>query len=164
MKHLLAIGHKRIAFIGDTSDRSPEFKRRFEGYVQALNDAGIEFDPELQLDAETSEDSGYKAGLKLLADKTDFDAIFGASDLIAIGAMKALEEVGLLIPADKAVMGFDDIPVSAYTYPPLSTVRQNTGKAGELLVENLLALIAGESVESFLMPAELTIRGSCGTK
>ncbi|ABD79855.1 LacI family DNA-binding transcriptional regulator [Saccharophagus degradans] len=164
VKHLLAIGHKRIAFIGDTSDRSPEFKRRFEGYVQALNDAGIEFDPELQLDAETSEDSGYKAGLKLLADKTDFDAIFGASDLIAIGAMKALEEVGLLIPADKAVMGFDDIPVSAYTYPPLSTVRQNTGKAGELLVENLLALIAGESVESFLMPAELTIRGSCGTK
>ncbi|MBX2858202.1 MAG: LacI family DNA-binding transcriptional regulator [Cellvibrionaceae bacterium] len=164
VNHLLGNGYNRIVFVGDTSDKSPEFKRRFDGYARALNDAGIALDPRLQIDAETSEDSGYTAGLRLLENKVNFDAVFGASDLIAIGVMKALEESGVVIPTDKAIMGFDDIPVSAYTYPPLSTVRQNTGKAGELLVDYLLTLIDGGQVESFLMPAELTIRGSCGSK
>lgn len=164
VEHLLQLGYQRIAFIGGISDGSPEFKRRYEGYKLALEAAGIAVDPELQIDAETSEDSGYRAALQLRESQVPFDAVLGASDLIAIGVMKAVEEQGLNVPGDVAIMGFDDIPMSAYTYPPLSTVQQNTKLAGELLVENLLSLMDNKTVESFLIPAQLVIRGSCGGK
>ncbi|WP_026287142.1 LacI family DNA-binding transcriptional regulator [Gilvimarinus chinensis] len=162
VEHLISLGHRRIAFVGGISDGSPEFKRRYEGYCRALEEAGIEVDLQLQIDAETSEDSGYQAALRLRERKINFDAVLGASDLIAIGVMKAFEEQGLNIPDDIAIMGFDDIPMSAYTYPPLSTVQQNTKLAGELLVENLLRLMENETVTSFLIPAQLVVRGSCG--
>jgi len=129
-----------------------------------LQEAGIAVNPQLQVAAETSEEEGYKATLSLLQRRLPFDAIFGASDLIAIGAMKALEEAGMHIPQDVAVMGFDDIPMASYTYPPLSTVQQDTLLAGELLVENLLLLVEGERPESMLLPAKLIVRGSCGAK
>lgn len=162
--HLLALGHRRIAFLGDVSEHSPEFRRRYEGYTAALQAAGIVVDAQLQIAAETSEDAGYAAARQLRDRGLDIDAVFGASDLIAIGAMKALEEAGLRIPEDVAVMGFDDISAAAYTHPPLSTVQQNTRQAGELLVENLLRLVEGDVIESFLIPATLVIRGSCGAK
>lgn len=158
----MALGYKRIAFIGGISEGSPEFRRRYQGYCAAIEQAGLSVDPQLQVDAETSEGAGYQAAEQLRRSGTDFDAVFGASDLIAIGVMKALEENEIRIPQDIAVMGFDDIPMAAYTYPPLSTVQQNTKLAGELLVENLLKLMDGEKIESFLIPAELVIRGSCG--
>lgn len=163
-EHLLALGHKRIAFVGGISEGSPEFKRRYEGYYSALQAAGLPVSEDLQADAETSEDSGYRAAVSLREKGIAFDAVLGASDLIAIGVMKALEENEIHIPGDIAVMGFDDIPMAAYTYPPLSTVQQNTKLAGELLVENLLKLMEGEKIESFLIPAELVVRGSCGGK
>ncbi|WP_339898025.1 LacI family DNA-binding transcriptional regulator [uncultured Gilvimarinus sp.] len=162
--HLLSLGRRDIAFVGGIGEGSPEFKRRYEGYCQALADAGITVNPALQIDAETSEDAGYHAALALHERGLRFDAVFGASDLIAIGAMKAVEEAGKTIPDDVAIMGFDDIPMAAYTHPPLSTVQQNTKLAGELLVDSLLKLMEGEKLESFLIPAELVIRGSCGGK
>ncbi len=161
-RHLLELGRHKIAFVGDISEHSPEFGARYDGYCKALKTAGIDIDPQLQVAAETFEDSGYQAIKTLQQRGVEFDAVFGASDLIAIGCMMALEETGKTIPGDVAVMGFDDIPMSAYTHPPLTTVRQDTNKAGELLVENLLKLVAGESVESQLLPAELIVRGSCG--
>jgi len=163
-RHLLQLGRTRIAFLGDRSEHSPEFRQRYLGYVKALEEAGIALDERLQMDAETSEDSGYKAALQLQQRRVDFDSIFGASDLIAIGAMKAIEEAGVKIPQDISVIGFDDVPMASYTYPPLTTIRQNTCLAGELLVENLLKLVEGQKVESFLLPAELIVRGSCGAK
>lgn len=162
--HLLSLGRRDIAFVGGIGEGSPEFKRRYEGYCQALADAGVTVNPALQIDAETSEDAGYHAALALRERGLHFDAVFGASDLIAIGAMKAVEEAGKSIPEDVAVMGFDDIPMAAYTHPPLSTVQQNTKLAGELLVDSLLKLMEGEKLESFLIPAELVVRGSCGGK
>lgn len=161
-QHLIALGRKNIAFLGNISEHSPEFKSRYEGYVKALQDAGMEINPKLQITAETSEEEGYQATLALQLRRVPFDAIFGASDLIAIGAIKALEEAGLVIPDDVAVVGFDDIPMASYTHPPLTTVQQNTRLAGELLVENLLKLVEGETIESQLLPAGLIIRGSCG--
>lgn len=162
--HLLSLGRKNIAFLGDVSEHSPEFRRRYEGYSAALQAAGLAVDGRLQVTAETSEDAGYSAALALHRRGVHFDAVLGASDLIAIGAMKALEESGLEIPRDVALMGFDDIPMSAYTHPPLSTVQQNTRLAGELLVDNLLRMVEGEKIESFLIPATLVIRGSCGAR
>lgn len=161
-KHLTDLGHKRIAFLGIASEHRPEFNQRYQGYVKALLEANLIVNPKLQIDADTSEEQGYEAATKLLKSKLQFDAIFGASDLISIGAIKAFKEQGLKVPKDVAVIGFDDIPTASYTTPPLTTVQQDTMLAGELLVENLLKLIKGEKVESFLMPAKLIIRNSCG--
>lgn len=163
-RHLLQLGRKRIAFLGDNSEHSPEFRERYLGYAKALEEAGVPLDPALQVAAETSEDSGYKAALQLQQRRAKFDGIFGASDLIAIGAMKAIEEAGLQIPQQVSVIGFDDVPMASYTHPPLTTIQQNTRLAGELLVENLLKLVEGQTVESFLLPANLIVRGSCGAK
>jgi DNA-binding LacI/PurR family transcriptional regulator len=163
-KYLLSLGRKNIAFIGDVSEHSPEFADRYQGFCRALKEANIAVDSKKQIAAQTSEQEGYQAVRTLLQRDIQFDAIFGASDLIAIGAMKALEEAGLSIPKEVAVMGFDDIPMASYTHPPLTTVQQDTLLAGELLVENLLKLVAGEQVVSQLLPAKLIVRGSCGNK
>ena len=87
---------------------------------------------------------------------------FCASDLIAIGAIKALKENYIRVPKDVAVVGFDNIANAASISPPLTTMKQDTVQAGEMLVENLLQLIKGEKVDSVQMPAELVIRNSCG--
>jgi DNA-binding LacI/PurR family transcriptional regulator len=161
-QHLLQLGRSRIAFLGNVSERSPEFEMRYRGHVKALQDAGVAVDEALQFTAQTSEHEGFNAAKQLIGSGVSFDAIFGASDLIAIGAIKALEDAELKIPSDVAVMGFDDIPMASYTRPALTTVQQNTQLAGELLVENLLKLVAGEPVESLLLPAQLIVRSSCG--
>lgn len=162
-KHLIELGHKNIAFLGTASEHAPEFNQRYEGHVKALLEAGLLVNPQLRIDAETSEQMGYDATLKLLEGNLPFDAIFGASDLIVIGAIKALKEHGLKVPRDIAVVGFDNIPIASYTNPPLTTIQQDTMKAGELLVENLLKLIEGEEIVSMLMPAKLIVRESCGS-
>jgi len=161
-RHLTGMGHRKIAFLGIASDHRPEFNQRYQGYVKALLDARLMVNPRLQIDADTSEEMGYEATMELLKSKLQFDAIFGASDLIAIGAIKALQESGLRVPEDVAVVGFDNIPTAAYINPPLTTVQQDTMLAGRLLVENLLKLINGEDIDSILMPATLIIRESCG--
>jgi DNA-binding LacI/PurR family transcriptional regulator len=160
-KALLADKRKAIAFIGDVSDNSPEFSERYQGFKKALAEAGIKHAAELQVAAETSEKEGFDAIDSLLSKSITFDAVFGASDLIAIGAMRRLQEAGVIVPAQIAVMGFDDIPMAAYTHPPLTTVKQDTVLAGELLVENLLRLISGEELQSMQLPGELIYRGSC---
>lgn len=162
VRHLLRLGRRRIAFIGEASEHAPEFKRRYEGYARALEEFDIEVDPALQVPAETSELEG-RSGIDTLHERgVEFDAVFGASDLIAIGAIQGIEAAGMTVPTDVAVVGFDDIPAASYTHPPLTTVQQNTKLAGELLVDNLLKMIEGEKPESFLLPTDLIVRGSCG--
>jgi DNA-binding LacI/PurR family transcriptional regulator len=100
--------------------------------------------------------------VKLLQTGKVFDGIFAASDLIAIGAIRALQEAGMDVPDDVSVVGFDDIPAASYVNPGLTTVHQDTARAGELLVSNLIKLIEGEPVESSLLPPKLVIRQSCG--
>lgn len=163
-RHLLQLGRRQIAFIGNASEHAPEFNRRYEGHVKALTDAGLKPDPALQVDAETSETDGAQGVRTLLERGLAVDAIFGASDLIAIGAIQALEAADRVVPEDVAVVGFDDIPTASYTHPPLTTVQQNTRLAGELLVDNLLKLIDGEQLQSFLLPTDLVVRGSCGAQ
>lgn len=162
-RHLINLGHHNIAFLGNISDHSPEFNQRYQGYVKALLEAKLSVNPTLQIDADSSEEMGYQAATELIKSGLAFDAIFGASDLIVIGAIKAFQDHGLQVPADVAVVGFDNIPSAAYTNPPLTTVQQDTIKAGELLVENLLKLIEGEDVKTTLLPAELIVRESCGS-
>lgn len=158
--HLIEQGCRRIAFLGDATPHYPEFHERYRGYAAALREAGLKVEEGLQADAETTEQAGYEAAELLLERGQKFDAVFGASDLIAIGALRALVERGLAVPGDVAVAGFDDIPVASFIYPSLTTVRQDTGKAGEVLVEQLVRMIDGESVESAMLPAQLKVRRS----
>lgn len=162
-RHLIQRGHRRIAFLGDASSHYPEFFERYRGCDAALRDVGASMLPELQVDAESSEENGHAAACELLDRKVAFDAIFAASDLIAIGAMRALTERGLSVPEDVAVIGFDDLPIARFANPPLTTVFQDTTRAGELLVETLMKLVRNEPAEGITLPASLVVRRSCGT-
>ena len=162
-EHLLAQGRRDIAFIGDISAGCPEFSDRYRGYCTALREAGLAVNPELQVDAaDSTETVGQRAMRQLLARGPRIDAVFAASDLMAIGAMRALEEAGLKVPRDVAVVGFDDIPVAGLTNPPLTTVAQDTKRAGELLVETLIHQIRNEPTSSVMLPARVVVRRSCG--
>lgn len=161
-RHLIERGRRRIAFIGIASSHAPEFEGRWRGYRDALDEAGLEADPALQRDSVTSEEAGHEAVRSLIAAGTSFDAIFAASDLIAIGAMRALAEQGLSVPGDVALVGFDDIPAASFTNPPLTTVSQDVKAAGEALVDTLLRKIRGQAVEPYMLPTQLIVRGSSG--
>ena len=157
--HLLEQGRRRIAFLGAPS-HSPEVMGRYRGYLAALRAAGIAADPQWQVDAQTSERSGHDAVSSLLARGVAFDAVFGVSDLIAIGAMRALREHGLAVPGGVAVAGFDDIPMASNVSPPLTTVAQDMRGAGRLLVESLIDQIEGLPVRNVRLPVRLVVRPS----
>ncbi|MEA9481446.1 LacI family DNA-binding transcriptional regulator [Xanthomonas campestris] len=159
-EHLLAQGCRRIAFLGHASNHYPEFEERYRGHVAALALQGVAAEAALQFDAITTELSGYTACLALLDSGQAFDAVCAASDLIAIGAMRALRERGLRVPQDVAVSGFDDIALAASVAPALSTVQQDTKQAGALLVESLVALIRGDAAQSRTIPVRLAVRES----
>jgi DNA-binding LacI/PurR family transcriptional regulator len=161
-EHLAAQGRRRIAFLGDASSHYPEFLERYRGYAAALEAHGLAADPALQADAESTERAGYEAMQSLLERGATFDAVFAASDLIAIGALRALAGRGLRVPEDVALAGFDDIPMASFVNPPLTTIRQDTKQAGEVLVDNLLKLIHGEPAESAVLPGKLVVRRSSG--
>jgi DNA-binding LacI/PurR family transcriptional regulator len=158
--HLIATGHRRIAFLGDISENCPEYRDRHQGYVQALTQAGLPVDPALRIDSLTAEEAGHAAALRLLDSGQPFDAVVAACDLVAIGALHALRDRGLSVPGDVSVVGFDDIQAASYTNPPLTTIRQDTAAAGELLVESLLRLMAGQPLEQTIIPARLIVRQS----
>jgi DNA-binding LacI/PurR family transcriptional regulator len=158
--HLIERGAKRIAFLGDASNSYPEFLERHRGYAAAINERALAIDGMLNVNAISSEQDGYDAATTLLQRKTKFDAIFAASDLIAIGAMKALSERGLRVPEDVLVAGFDDIPLAGFVNPSLTTVQQDTKAAGVVLVETLLKLIRNEPVQNEVIPVSLVLRRS----
>ena len=162
-RHLIRLGRRRLAFLGGASGGCPEFLDRYRGFVRALGEANIEANPALQADAITTEEAGYDAASELLRRAEKFDAIVGASDLIALGAMRALQERHIEVPAAVSVVGFDDIPAAALANPPLTTIAQNTRLAGEVLVDTLLRQIKGERAEARILPARLVVRRSCGS-
>ena len=160
--HLLDLGRREIAFVGSATDDAPEFKLRYRGYREALRANDIDPDPALLATTANLESTAYAATQALLDSGRTFDALFAASDLIAFGAMKCLKKNGVEIPADVSVVGFDDLPASTYFSPALTTIRQDTRHASEAMLDNLLKMIAGETVSSPVVPIELVVRGSCG--
>ncbi len=161
-EHLLEKGRRKIAFLGRIDDNAPEFAQRFRGMANALENAGFAADPGLQRDAITSEEAGRKAMLDLIASGSEFDAVFAASDLIAIGALQVLAEKEISVPADVAVVGFDNIAAASLTTPPLTTIMQDVQGAGQKLVDTLLAQIEGKKAPDPRMPTRLIVRGSTG--
>lgn len=158
--HLIALGRRHIAFLGHASSHYPEFEARHRGVAEALAAAGLP--APLQADAITTEEAGERAAHALLDSGHRFDAIVAASDLIAIGAMRALADRNLAVPADVAVTGFDDLPAAASARPPLTTVVQDTQRAGQLLVDAVRAQLEGLPAPGQMLPTRLLIRQSSG--
>ena len=159
-RHLLERGARRIAFLGDALPSYPEFLERYRGYEAALVEYGIKPDERMQVGAISSEQSGRAATQTLFERGGNFDAIACASDLIAIGAMKALQVRGLIVPDDILVAGYDDIPLAAFVNPSLTTVQQDTKIGGAMLVDTLLKSIHDEPVENRTIPVSLVLRHS----
>jgi DNA-binding LacI/PurR family transcriptional regulator len=131
-----------------------------------MKEVGLDPDTIKQADAISTELAGFEAATEILEryklSNELPDAIFCASDLIAMGCIRAVRLNGYAVPEDIAVVGYDNIQISQFATPPLTTVQQNTLLAGELLVTNLLKLIKNEEVVDILMKPELVVRASCG--
>ncbi len=161
-QHLIDLGRTKIAYLGDASSHYPEFQERYRGSVEAQKASSHAAASTLQVDALNTEQSGHDAALALLARAVPFDAIFAASDLIAIGAIRALTARGITVPGDIAIVGFDDIPAASLAHPPLTTVQQDYRRAGEILVDALLKQIRNQKADTAVLPARLVVRKSCG--
>jgi DNA-binding LacI/PurR family transcriptional regulator len=161
-RHLISLGRRNIAFLGCASDHYPEFFGRYRGYVDAMKAAGLAVNPDLQADAVSALPDGEKAMRRIIETGKPFDGIFAASDLIAIAALGVLHDHGIGVPEQVSVIGFDDIPAASMVTPPLTTMRQDTQRAGEVLVDTLLKLMAGEEAQGAVLPCQLVVRKSCG--
>lgn len=157
--HLIRLGRERILFLGDTE--APEADQRHRGYKQALELAGREFDEELTVSASFDVHSAEAATGSLIQQGVEFDAVFAASDLIAIGAMRALTRAGRSIPGDISVVGYDNIAASRLVTPRLTTIDQDANLAGRLLVSKLIDT-HGKIPPSDRTETSLLIRESCG--
>jgi LacI family transcriptional regulator len=135
---------------------------RREGYQSALYEAGLPVDEKLIVAGDFTENSGYTSMRQLLP--LEPDAVFVASDLMAVGVLRALRQAGRRVPDDVAVVGFDDAPIVNFTDPPLTTVRQPVYELGLTAVKSLLRLLEQETQEPLhtILPTELVIRASCG--
>jgi DNA-binding LacI/PurR family transcriptional regulator len=159
--HLIRLGRKRIVFLGDIED--PEPVQRHRGYLDALAQAGLPVDPALIVPAHFEVESAEAAVDALIHHDVAFDGVVAASDLIALGAIRALQHAGRHVPRDVSVIGFDNVRFARYASPALSTISQDTAKAGRLLVSKLLDAGEGKMTSrSERLPAELIVRESCG--
>jgi DNA-binding LacI/PurR family transcriptional regulator len=156
-QHLLKLGRKRILFLGGTD---PEAQQRYRGYTDALQEAGIGVDDALASRVEFEAESATAAVDGLMRRKTPFDGIVAASDLIALGAIRALSREGRIVPRDVSVVGYDNMLLARLSTPTLSTVQQDIPKAGRLLVAKLLEWTGDARPE--MLSTELIIRESCG--
>ncbi|MBS1825639.1 MAG: LacI family DNA-binding transcriptional regulator [Acidobacteria bacterium] len=158
--HLIALGHRRIAYIGDRFGHGSD-SERFSGYRAALDEADILFQPDLVVHGDGKAEGGKEAMAKLLAVHPHPTAVFGYNDMTAIGALKAIRARGLRVPADISLAGFDDLPLGLYIDPPLTTVRQPKQQMGRMAMQSLLTLIEGNQAEQNVRVAgELIIRQS----
>jgi LacI family transcriptional regulator len=161
MNHLFQAGHRRIATITGPQNVIAGSHRR-EGYLSALRAHNVTPEDALIVEGDFSETGGYTAMQQLLPHRPD--AVFAASDIMAVGALRAIREAGLRVPEDVAVAGFDDMPFAARTEPPLTTVRQPIQRTGALVVETLIDLIEhpDSQPQRIVLPVELIVRASCG--
>jgi DNA-binding LacI/PurR family transcriptional regulator len=162
VKHLIDHGHRRIALITNAGLEYTSAQQRRAGYQNALKEAGIELDDSLMLEGDYTPASGFKAMEKLLESARRPTAVFVASDVVSLGALRAIKHAGLRIPQDIAVVGFDDIPLADYYDPPLTTIRIPSYGLGWAAGERLVRIIQGETLdqEGVLLESKLIVRES----
>jgi LacI family transcriptional regulator len=157
-RHLVDLGHRRIALLQGPSDHIDALDR-VEGYRRALREARVPVDPELIIPAGFFMEDGLEAVNRLLDAGRKFTAIFAANDECAYGAHLALHRRGIRVPRDVSLVGFDDLPGSSYTIPPLTTVRQPLEEIGRRVAHSMLDLLHGRKPSTEDMPeVELVIR------
>lgn len=162
-QYLLSLGHQRIGFI----QGPPEQKAagdRYEGFVAALAECGFQVDPSLVMQGDDHFEAGRACATRLLKLRPAPSAIFANNDEMASGALVAAHQVGIAVPEELSVAGFDDIPLARQVWPPLTTVRQPIRKIAELATRLLIRIIEGDRLDSlsYEIPTELVIRESTG--
>lgn len=163
VKHLVQHGHRRIGFAGNL--RQPDMRERFAAYQDALRQHGMTPNPDWFFEAtDNLESGGNAAAERLLEAQVPTSALIAATDRTAVGLLGALKAAGLNLPADQAVIGFDDAELGAWHTPTLSTVDQHVDQVGELATRLLLMMLRGEQLEPIRhrVPASLVLRESCG--
>lgn len=159
-EHLLHLGRKRVLFLGNVS--LPEVALRYEGLQQAYKERRRTHDSSDVLKLDFGGDAAIDAVVGRIELGPAFDAIFAASDVLAMSAIHALNSKGIAVPEDVSVVGYDNIGQAAMMTPTLTTIDQNIRRGGETMVDLLLRKIAGEQVKSILLPTRLVVRRSCG--
>ena len=159
-RHLLELGHRDIAFIGGPANTSVA-QMRLAGYRRALKEAGIVLPVERMLESDFTSTGGYRAAAQLL-EREPPSAIFAANDMIGIGVLRAAAERNVRVPSELSVIGFDDIQMSRYVYPALTTVGQSILQLGEMAAEVLLRRIAtpGLATEQRIVTPSIVLRES----
>jgi DNA-binding LacI/PurR family transcriptional regulator len=159
--YLIESGHRTVATVAGPGDMCAG-QDRLTGYRKAVEAAGLPYDHSLISVGDFTSAGGYDAARRLLAARPDVDGIFAASDLAAIGVVRAVRESGRRVGEDVAVIGFDDIPAAAEQHPPLSTVRQPIPELGQAMTDLLLARIQGREdlARATVLPVELVLRAT----
>lgn len=164
LTHLMELGHRKIAFlIGDPA--SSDSATRWSSICETAQELGLPIDPQLtiQIDSrDSTPDLGYPFAKQLIGKKVPFTALFAYNDLSAIGAIWAFREEGLRVPEDISVVGFDDIPVAAYTHPGLTTIRQPLKQMGQIAAKTVIDQIEGKAdyIPEIVVKPELVVRAS----
>ena len=161
-RHLLKLGHKRIAFFAGPL-AAPWTQERFEGYRRALREAGMDVDDRLVFQAGRTIEDGAKAAAQMIKESSDATAVQAINDVVAVGCAEALLSHGLKIPEDISVAGFGNILLGAHFRVPLTTTRQPKFRLGSAAVAAMQELLRGHRPESKRLPAELIVRASTGT-
>jgi LacI family transcriptional regulator len=161
--HLVELGHTRIATITGPLQMAAGIDRR-DGYKQALLEAALPIIPELIVEGHFTQQGGYQAMNQLLRLPQRPQAVFVASDTMAIGALRAIHEANLAVPGDIAIVSFDDLPVASFANPPLTTTQQPIFEMGCAAAEMLIGRLEGESgvPSQRRIPTRLVVRQSCG--
>jgi LacI family transcriptional regulator len=160
-RHLLELGHKRIAYFAGLIV-SPSSQERFVGYRRALREAQMDVDEKLVFQAGSTIEDGAKAALQMLNEATAPTAIQADNDLVAIGAANALLNQGVKIPFDLSVAGFGNTLVGEYFRVPLTSTRQPKHRLGVVAMETMTKILRGEAIEPKRLAADLIIRASTG--
>jgi LacI family transcriptional regulator len=164
VRHLAELGHRRIGLIGGAPSNFDAWERR-QGYREGLKEMGLDWRAEWEVTSDFTKSGGHAGGRFLSRVKERPTAVFAANDSMAVGALSAFQEAGLRVPEDMALVGFDDVPISRYVTPPLSTVHVDLTQLGERAVELLLgALREGKDHEPRheVVDTLLVVRRSCG--
>lgn len=160
LQHLIELGHRRVAYLGDVNSQRTDAARQ-AGYKAALARAGIALAPELIVTCDGHPEAAIESMHELLRLHTPPTAVCCASDVMALGAMRAIRARRLRVPEDVSVTGFDDLFFAAYLMPPLTTVRQPLRQMGQMAMEILFKLMSGqEAPAQTKVEAELIVRGS----
>jgi DNA-binding LacI/PurR family transcriptional regulator len=162
--HLLSLGHRRIGLIAGPFSVIGRVYKRLQGYRDALESYGVEYDPELVVEHPPTLMEGKAAAEKLLSLKKPPSGIFAASDILAIGAMQAIHSRGLKMPNDISLIGFDDIEFSAYMNPPLSSIRVDAIQIGKLAAEIAIEAVSCPSriSKQYCLDTDLVVRSTSG--